>query len=194
MPSRKLKKSFNAAPSQQEVNDFVAAAYDGKPDGIAAFLDKHHIAIDAVDHRGGTALGEAVRRRRQEIVELLLVRGADIDKRDGGGVTPLMHAAYSGDVGIVRLLLEKGADTNEEYNDGISPVLTPLKVAEELYNAKIVEMLKQRAQEHKAREEERRARELAEQKARFLEDTDFSRGLKKPIPVHRPFKVPPRAH
>ena len=48
------------------------------------------------------------------------------------------------------------------------------------------EILKRRQTE----KETQLAKELAEQRAQFLKDTDFSQGLKKHIPKPRPFNFP----
>ena len=50
----------------------------------------------------------------EDMVNLLLERGAEVNVRDERGYSPLMYAAYSEAVpaGIVRTLLAKGADTS----------------------------------------------------------------------------------
>ena len=55
------------------------------------------------------ALGEAVRRRRREAVELLLQRGANPNHRVLME-KPLVSAVLAGDAAMVRLLVEHGAD------------------------------------------------------------------------------------
>ena len=52
----------------------------------------------------------------KEGVQLLLMRGADVNAQDKNGATPLMKAALDGAGDIVRLLLEKGANVNLRDN------------------------------------------------------------------------------
>ena len=56
-----------------------------------------------------TALGVASRQKYEDIVRLLLEKGADVNIQHG---TALSHACSVGSEAIVRLLLEKGADVN----------------------------------------------------------------------------------
>lgn len=44
------------------------------------------------------------------MVELLLAKGADIDRVDGVGWTPLMEAIMDDKASLCKLLVEKGAD------------------------------------------------------------------------------------
>ena len=53
-----------------------------------------------------------------EIVKCLLAAGADKDKADNDGSTPLIEAASGGHVEIVQLLLSAGADKDKANNDG----------------------------------------------------------------------------
>lgn len=55
-----------------------------------------------------TALHEAARLGRKDLVKLLLRSGADPDPRSGYGLTPLALAAQAGHTEIMELLLQKG--------------------------------------------------------------------------------------
>ncbi|KAM3149290.1 hypothetical protein ABEW05_010451 [Botrytis cinerea] len=59
-----------------------------------------------------------------EIVKLLLERGADIESKDSKyGQTPLLWAAENGHDTVVKLLLEKGADIESKDRNGQTPLL-----------------------------------------------------------------------
>lgn len=56
-------------------------------------------------------------RRRQEVMDLLLARGLNVDVRDEHGRTALIRAAGCNHVGVLEILLEKGADVNARDRD-----------------------------------------------------------------------------
>jgi len=57
-----------------------------------------------------------------EIVRLLIARGADVNRVDDTGMTPLMYAAVAdfGDSTVVDLLLTSGARTDVRAKDGLT--------------------------------------------------------------------------
>lgn len=63
-----------------------------------------------IDSTHDTALTLACAGGHEELVELLLSRGADIEHRDKKGFTPLILAATAGHDKIVEILLNHGAD------------------------------------------------------------------------------------
>jgi ankyrin repeat protein len=66
-----------------------------------------------------TALIVAIKTRSEQMVELLLMNGADLHRPAQKGVkrTPLQQACEIGSFKIVKLLLEKGASVNERPAD-----------------------------------------------------------------------------
>lgn len=116
--------------------------------------------VNAVDWYGQTPLWAAVDIRNLDvngpthdngvdreavlsIIELLLMRGADVNARtkeypperrwittlgslawvDFTGQTPFLRAALAGDIGVMRLLLDHGADPNIDTYTGTSPLM-----------------------------------------------------------------------
>ena len=65
-----------------------------------------------------TALQRAVEADHVEIVELLLAEGADFNRKDGDGRTPLFLAIQNNNIDIVKLLLEAGALVNAMNDTG----------------------------------------------------------------------------
>ena len=89
---------------------------------------------------GGTPLHLATKARARDVVQLLLVRGADPNMADGIGWTPLHYAAiYSQDA--LRLLLDKGADPNKENENGMTPLHLAAEEWEHIYGGKDVVQL-----------------------------------------------------
>ena len=57
-----------------------------------------------------------------ELVRLLLVKGADVNKADKDGQTPLFFCSRINGYNLARLLLAKGADVNKANNGGQTPL------------------------------------------------------------------------
>ena len=67
---------------------------------------------------GNTALHQACEKHDNQLVELLVEHGADINCRDTEGFTPLHIAAIHGQMQVVKKLVELGADDNLTTLDG----------------------------------------------------------------------------
>ena len=93
---------------------------------------KQHLAagtdVNAKDDMfGNTPLYEVVDGARihhkgshKEIVELLIVNGADVNAKADSGRTPLHNATWIGHNEIAELLIAGGADVNAKYENGIT--------------------------------------------------------------------------
>lgn len=68
---------------------------------------------------GITALIEAVRENREDMVRFLLEKGADTEQSDADGWTPLFFALTAS---MARLLLDFGADPHACNSDGATPL------------------------------------------------------------------------
>lgn len=76
---------------------------------IIKTLDEYPTEINLVD---GTPLNHAVNYERNEIVEYLMERGANVNALYEGDYTPLMSAVQRNNIEIVKLFLKNGADVN----------------------------------------------------------------------------------
>ncbi|TGO52552.1 hypothetical protein BCON_0139g00180 [Botryotinia convoluta] len=74
--------------------------------------------------RGETPLFWAIYLRREDMVRLLINKGADIELKDNYGCTLLMFALLQGEtyMPMVKTLLDCGADINAENNEGRTPL------------------------------------------------------------------------
>ncbi len=90
----------------------ILAATAGHASTCRILLD-HESDIEAQsDRTKDTALSLACSSGRQEVVELLLERGANYEHRNVSDYTPLSLAASGGYVGIIKVLLHHGAEIN----------------------------------------------------------------------------------
>jgi ankyrin repeat protein len=97
----------------------------------------------AVSFQGVKALCKAAAEGHQEVVQLLLASGVNVNLADKYGRTALHEAVSAGQREVVELLLVKGADVNRiwigsEYPDGD---YTPLHIAAANGNREVVELL-----------------------------------------------------
>ncbi|UCF98383.1 MAG: ankyrin repeat domain-containing protein [Spirochaetaceae bacterium] len=69
------------------------------------------------DFRGAVQSGDTIE------VEHLLYMGAEVNKADADGLTPLMFTSYSGHLEVARLLIEAGADIAAQDNNGYSALI-----------------------------------------------------------------------
>ena len=91
----------------------------------------------------------AIEQKKAEIVKILLDRGADPEKRDEFGLTPLM-AAVSSSMEIMQLLLDKGADVNGR-GTGFRNGWTPFLEAAAAGNVEAMKLLLERGADMEAR-------------------------------------------
>ncbi len=95
---------------------------DGGLDHLKAILDKHPNLVNACrvykQPRKPSArdywspLNLAAWNGNEQVVKLLLDRGADVNSTEDYGCTPLHRAAMMGHLSIVKMLVEYGADIN----------------------------------------------------------------------------------
>ena len=97
-----------------------------------------------VNYLGGfndsTPLCEAAAFGRKEVAQLLLQRGADPEKADKLGQTPLYWATVSGHRGVIEVLLDGGADIKK----------APLHLAAMKCYKNVVALLLERGADHKS--------------------------------------------
>jgi ankyrin repeat protein len=87
--------------------------------------------VNDKDKYGATALIDASLQGQKEIVELLILEGADLNARDNQGNTALMNAALRGHIEIVELLITNGADVSLKDKSGNTALIESAKYARE---------------------------------------------------------------
>ena len=75
------------------------------------------------DSEGDTPLHDAISKKRDDMVQLLLEGNADVSLTNNNGFTPLHHASLRGNIGAVRMILAVLAIpqlVNEPKDDGFT--------------------------------------------------------------------------
>lgn len=98
------------------------AAQDGDLAMVAALLRKNKKRINARDEAGWTPLHNAIFFGHQDIVRMLISKGADVATIDVNGMTPLHEAVMFGQKDIAMLLISRGADIRAQNYVGWTPL------------------------------------------------------------------------
>ncbi|MDC7233498.1 MAG: ankyrin repeat domain-containing protein [Spirochaetales bacterium] len=97
--------------------DFIAALRDSRHQDALFFLDAGN-SVDQPVERGTAALLIMCDEQRSREVRWLISHGADPNRTDPEGLTPLMHAARRGNRNILQILLQAGARVNTQSPEG----------------------------------------------------------------------------
>lgn len=103
-----LQRRKGPVPPGDMVEAARRAAENNRVTTLGLLLDAG-VSANAVSH-GIPLLCVAAQNGRYKTAELLLARGADVNKADDEGVTPLIHAVISESLPTVKLLRLNGAD------------------------------------------------------------------------------------
>ena len=153
-----VKLTIDAGADTKLTNRFggtalIPAAERGHVEIVYELLTRTDVDVNHVNDLGWTALLEAIilsdgEVRHQQIVQLLVDHGADINIADGNGITPLEHAqargfkeielilnramardmqmitaAGGGDIETVRQLLAQGANVKAQDENGMTALI-----------------------------------------------------------------------
>lgn len=96
--------------------------------------------VHAVEIRGKTSLHLAAAHGWDDLVQLLLIHGANVAAKSDGGWSPLHNACELGSETIVRILMGTGSDINAKLLNG----MTPLHLAAQAGHVAVVKCLLER--------------------------------------------------
>ena len=106
------------------------ACFEGDFESVSSLLDDKNVLdeIDSYDKYGNTPLVLAVHMKRDEIVELLLSKGANADQKSKSGWAPLTEAIASGnDYNISLIYKQLFANEKANLQEKITGFATALK-------------------------------------------------------------------
>ena len=126
-PAEKARRALAERDVPFEPHAFFAAASEGDLALVDLFLEAG-MPASTRDQWGGSALLEASRNDRSEVIARLLARGARAGDAPGGE-PPLTVAAESGSLGALKALLAAGADPDQAADPAKGPGGTPLQRA-----------------------------------------------------------------
>ena len=113
---RELLSEGNPLPLSMREEAAMRAAEGNHREVLQLLLDS---GVEADGVIGGSSLlAAAAQGGRVDTMELLLRRGANPNRKDEEGLTPLMHAVLSDHVPAVRLLMLHGADASLLNSEG----------------------------------------------------------------------------
>jgi ankyrin repeat protein len=114
----KARTKLNEMNVAYDEDSFVQKASEGDVQAVKNFLIAG-MDPNVRDREGNTAQIMAAKEGHEDIVNILIGHGADLEARDDkAGVTALMSAATRGRTEMVQLLLDRGAEINARANDG----------------------------------------------------------------------------
>ena len=103
--------------SQQQINQFLAAAATNNIDDLAKGLEQG-VAVDSQDGRGRTALLIATHENAIDAARYLIEHGADVNKKDQMQDSPYLYAGAEGKIEILKLTIAAGADLSSTNRYG----------------------------------------------------------------------------
>ena len=177
LPPKNLSSSFPSGPSTDDIETFCTAAKTGDLAVVERYLDQYGASIvNAQDSINARAITWAAWGGYDEVIKVLLTRGAEIDAHGTGGKTALSWAAETGRLETFALLMDRGAKLDDKDDNGV----TPLDHARRSSNTALGEFINQhleeqenrlrQAEQKKSQLEEREAREAVAERLRRLKD------------------------
>lgn len=125
-----LRQLLDAGHKADESEDgawtaLIWAARAGSIDAIRVLLDAGadvNLARSSGDDWDATPLQHAILARQPASAQVLLERGADLNRAPAGSMAPLLLAAGDTNPALVNLLLAQGADPGVENQRGYTPL------------------------------------------------------------------------
>lgn len=130
---REEEVSVDLRDNESGMNALEVAMSTGASIAVTRMLLESKADVESRNHFGRTALHQATKQDKPQLIELLLSHKANIDAQDEDGYTPLHIAAQQNHLKSVQLLLDKGANSNLPDNHGKTAAAYPSASAEEKF-------------------------------------------------------------
>ena len=115
-------ETLEGKPIYEKYMELQKAVVSGECEKVKNLLNTNkELDINAAYFKGDTLLHLAVLNSHQDICELLICRGANIDAKNQSGETPLYTAVYTHNVKACRVLIKNGANVNIRANSRKTP-------------------------------------------------------------------------
>ena len=122
-------ETFTTAQTDEEKNNIeedlyrlMEACESGSNEEVARILDVGNVTVNSSDVYGLTPLILAAFEKQSNVVEYLILRGADVNSQDHYKNSAIHCACMVGDLESVRLLIQVGADLDLRDEYGVTPV------------------------------------------------------------------------
>lgn len=92
---------------------------NGELGDVKLFIEKEGMDVN-IEVQGRLPLHYAADYGQADVLDYLIIKGANVNAPDKYGITPLLSAIFEGHTDSVKLLLEKGADKTGKSPDGQS--------------------------------------------------------------------------
>ncbi|CAL1535401.1 unnamed protein product [Lymnaea stagnalis] len=103
-------------------DDLHQAVRRGNIEKVKEILDSGDVNADAQDEKDFSALVVAGLQGKFEIMDILLQHGADVNRKDASGKTPLIHAASRDLLETAKWLCKNGADVKTYDKSGMAAI------------------------------------------------------------------------
>ncbi|RWA14215.1 hypothetical protein EKO27_g902 [Xylaria grammica] len=123
---------------------FAKACAKGEYETAKKRLAERPADLNFADYAGNTPLQVASLNGHEEIVQLLIEAGCNLDCRNSDKETPLLDAVENGHLGVVKLLLKAGVNPRKADAEGHEPLE---KVPDDLDNAEEIRAALREAKE-----------------------------------------------
>jgi len=137
-----LIKNPSLVNSKDQRNEtFLSYAIKRKNEKTAELiLTSPILDISYQDDNGNSYLHLAVINQLENIVRLLIKKGADINMKNNDGNTPLHFAYSTGDIKFIAILIENNGDLTIKNNDGIMPEDIEIDSFNEILDSNFINM------------------------------------------------------
>jgi ankyrin repeat protein len=131
---------YGCSPNVNDQARLIVAVTNNQPSKVEELIASANVDINSINDNVGPVLCLAAYIGHDEIIEILLRHGAEVNIRDNRSSTPLMNATLGDHESTVKLLLASGADPSLviQNKNGEPTSMTALGIAKMRGNQKTI--------------------------------------------------------